>query len=281
MFETGVALSRKGAARPTWPECPAFRSEGKYIFGMTKTTRERELVDTFVELADTMVSGYDVVDLLHRLVTRCAQTLNVAGVGILIPDAEGILEVVASTSERSQLISLLQLSEDQGPCLDAYHSGEPVTVLDIAGIQDRWPRFAHAAGELGYRWMHAIPLRLRDEVIGSLNLFGDQPAALDADDAMAARGLADIATIGILHERAFREADLARRQLQHALDSRIVIEQAKGILSHVHNIDMDAAFHQLRERARSTQQKLSDVARRVIEDATEGRTTSGGATDRH
>lgn len=246
---------------------------------MTNASREKELVETFVELADTMVTGYDVVDLLHRLVTRCARTLNVAGVGILIPDADGTLEVVASTSERSQLISLLQLSEEQGPCLDAYHSGEQVTVSDIAGIRERWPRFASAAGELGYRWMHAIPLRLREDVIGSLNLFGDQRGALSPDDAMAARGLADIATIGILHERAFREADLARQQLQHALDSRVVIEQAKGILSHVHNIDMDAAFQQLRERARSNQQKLSDVARQVIEDATRRRITSDHANE--
>lgn len=246
---------------------------------MTNASREKELVETFVELADTMVTGYDVVDLLHRLVTRCARTLDVAGVGILIPDADGTLEVVASTSERSQLISLLQLSEEQGPCLDAYHSGEQVTVSDIAGIRERWPRFASAAGELGYRWMHAIPLRLREDVIGSLNLFGDRLGALSPDDAMAARGLADIATIGILHERAFREADLARQQLQHALDSRVVIEQAKGILSHVHNIDMDAAFQQLRERARSNHQKLSDVARQVIEDATQRRTASDQAND--
>lgn len=246
---------------------------------MTNASREKELVETFVELADTMVTGYDIVDLLHRLVTRCAHTLDVAGVGILIPASDGTLEVVASTSERSQLISLLQLSEEQGPCLDAYHSGEPVTVLDIAGIRERWPRFARAAGELGYRWMHAIPLRLRDEVIGSLNLFGDQPDALSPDDAMAARGLADIATIGILHERAFREANLARQQLQYALDSRVVIEQAKGILSHVHNIDMDAAFQQLRDRARSSQQKLSDVARRVIEDATRSRASAREATE--
>jgi len=238
---------------------------------MTDVSREKELVETFVELADTMVTGYDVVDLLHRLVIRCARTLDVAGVGILIPDADGTLEVVASTSERSQLISLLQLSEDEGPCLDAYRLGEPVTVSDIAGIRERWPRFAGAAGELGYRWMHAIPLRLREDVIGSLNLFGDQPDALTADDALAARGLADIATIGILHERAFREADLARQQLQYALNSRVVIEQAKGILSHVHGIDMDAAFSLLRERARNSQQKLSDVARRVVEDATRDR----------
>ena len=237
---------------------------------MAKTAREQELVDTFVELADTLVSGYDVIDLLYRLVTRCAQTLDAADAGILLPDSGGQLEVVASTSERSQLISLLQLGEHQGPCLDAYRTGEPVTVDDIDGIRHRWPHFAAAARDLGYRWMHAIPLRLRDEVIGSLNLFGDQPGALNPDDAAAARGLADIATIGILHERAFREATLARQQLQHALDSRVVIEQAKGVLAQTHNIDMDDAFRRLRDEARRTQSKLSDVARGVIADITNG-----------
>lgn len=234
---------------------------------MRSTPRERELVDTFVELADTMVSGYDIVDLLYRLVSRCAKILGAADAGILLPDAHGSLEVIASTSERSQLISLLQLDEEQGPCLDAYHSGRPVTVDNFAAIHDRWPRFAEAAGELGYHWMHAIPLRLREEVIGSLNLFGDQPDALTAEDALAARGLADIATIGILHERAFRESDLARTQLQHALDSRVVVEQAKGILSHTHGVDMEEAFRLLRGQARSTQRKLADVAREIIADA--------------
>ncbi len=238
---------------------------------MANSSREKELVETFVELADTLVTGYDVIELLHRLVVRCAHTLDVAGVGILIPDEDGALEVVASTSERSQLISILQLDQDQGPCLDAYHSGEAVMVSDIASIRQRWPRFAHAAGELGYVWMHAIPLRLRDEVIGSLNLFGDQPNALTSGDMIAARGIADIATIGILHERAFREADIARHQLQHALASRVAIEQAKGIMSHVHNVDMDAAFQMLRERARTSQRKLSDVAQQVISEATKDR----------
>jgi hypothetical protein len=234
---------------------------------MTSTSREKDLVDTFVELADTMVSGYDIVDLLYLLVSRCAETFGAADAGILLPDAQGSLEVVASTSERSQLISLLQLDAEQGPCLDAYHSGQPVTVGDFAAIHERWPRFADAVGELGYQWMHAIPLRLREEVIGSLNLFGDTPDALSAEDALAARGLADIATIGILHERAFRESDLARTQLQHALDSRVVIEQAKGVLSHSHGVDMEEAFRLLREQARSTQRKLADVARDVIADA--------------
>lgn len=234
---------------------------------MAATTREKELVQTFVELADTLVVGYDVVDLLYRLVTRCARTLDAVDAGILLPDADGTLEVVASTSERSHLISLLQLDEGQGPCVDAYRSGHIVTVDDITATHARWPEFASAAGDLGYQSMHAIPLRLRTETIGSLNLFGDRPGPLVPEDAVAAQGLADIATIGILHERAIRESDIARQQLQHALNSRVVIEQAKGVLAHTDRVDMEEAFQQLLEQARVTGRPLSEVARDVVDTA--------------
>lgn len=142
---------------------------------MSREMREKQLIETFVEIADTMVGGYDVVDLLYRLVSRCSIIFAAADAGILLRIDGHPLEVVASTTERSQLISLLQLSADEGPCVDAYRSGEPVTVDDIASIRERWPDFAARAGALGYNWMHAVPLRLRDEVIGSLNLFGTDP----------------------------------------------------------------------------------------------------------
>ncbi|MDT3316984.1 GAF and ANTAR domain-containing protein [Microbacterium sp. KSW4-11] len=234
---------------------------------MGSDTREMQLIETFVEIADTMVGGYDVVDLLYRLVSRCSDIFDAADAGILLRTEGHPLEVVASTTERSQLISLLQLTADEGPCVDAYRTGEPVTVSDIDGIRARWPDFAARAGALGYRWMYAVPLRLRDEVIGSLNLFGDGTESLSPEDARAVRGLADIATIGILHEQAFREADVARRQLQRALDSRVVIEQAKGVLAHAHQIDMDEAFQRLRDRARSSRRRLADLARDVVENA--------------
>lgn len=232
---------------------------------MASTSREKELVDTFVELADTLVADYDVVDMLYRLVVRCATTLDAADAGIMLPAADGTLEVVASTSERSHLIGILQLDADQGPCLEAYRTGKATSVENIGELRARWPQFAAAAGEQGYQSMHAFPLRLREEVIGSLNLFGVIAGPLSAEDATAARGLADIATIGILHERTLRESDLARQQLQHALDSRIVIEQAKGVIAHTEGVDMDEAFRLLRESARSSQRKISDVARDVIE----------------
>lgn len=234
---------------------------------MAAATREKELVQTFVELADTLVVGYDIVDLLYRLVTRCARTLDAADAGILLPDVDGTLEVVAFTSERSHLISLLQLDEGQGPCVDAYRSGRIVTVDDITATHSRWPEFASAAGDLGYQSMHAIPLRLRAETIGSLNLFGDRPGPLVPEDAVAAQGLADIATIGILHERAIRESDIARQQLQHALNSRVIIEQAKGVLAHTDRVDMEEAFQQLLQQARATGRPLSEVARDIVDSA--------------
>src|SRR5690349_5820143 len=138
---------------------------------MASPTREQELVETFVDLADTLVVDYDIVDMLYRLVTRCARTFEAADAGILLPDANGQLEVVASTSERSHLIGLLQLDAGEGPCVDAYLTGSLVTVDDIAATYARWPTFAVAAAKLDYQSMHAIPLRLRNETIGSLNLF--------------------------------------------------------------------------------------------------------------
>ncbi|MCS5718758.1 GAF and ANTAR domain-containing protein [Herbiconiux sp. CPCC 205763] len=229
--------------------------------------REQQLLTTFVELADTLVVGYDVVDLLHTLVERCALILEATDAGILIPDETGALEVVASTSERSHLIGLLQLRADEGPCIDAYETGRLVTVENIAGTYARWPKFATAAAQVGYQSMHAIPLRLRGETIGSLNLFRDKVGPLDPEDAMAAQTLADVATIGILQERALRESDIAREQLQHALNSRVLIEQAKGVLSQVEGLSMEDAFSQMRTQARNTGTRLSVVAERVISQA--------------
>ncbi|MGG7463290.1 ANTAR domain-containing protein [Plantibacter sp. YIM 135347] len=231
------------------------------------TTREHELVETFVSLADTLVAGYDIVDFMHTLVERAASILHAVDAGILLPDASGTLEVIASTSERSHLIGLLQLRADEGPCVEAYRTGKVVSVDRIAETYARWPSFATQAAEVDYQSMHAIPLRLRTETIGSLNLFSDRPGALRPEDAVAAQGLADIATIGILQERSLREALDAREQLQHALDSRILIEQAKGVLAHTENVSIDEAFRLLRNRARTTGRLLSTVAREVIEAA--------------
>ena len=234
---------------------------------MTTQTREARLAHTFVTLADTLVADYDIVDVLQTLVEQASGILEASDAGILIPNAVGDLEVLASTSERSQLISLLQLRVDEGPCVDAYNSGNIVAVDNIASTYARWPQFATSAAAVGYQAMYAIPMRLRDETIGSLNLFSDRVGPMPSADTTIARALTDVATISILQERALREADIAREQLQRALDSRVLIEQAKGVLSHLEQIAMDEAFALLRHRARSSGRRLSVVAREVIDAA--------------
>ncbi len=232
---------------------------------MNTQPREALLAETFVILADSMVAGYDVVDLLQTLVERCAVLFDAADAGIILANESGDLEVIASTSERSHLIELMQLRADEGPCVEAYATGKVVSVGALADVASRWPAFATRAGELGYASVHSMPLRLRTETIGALNLFRESPGELSPQDAAAAQAMADVATIGILQERAFREADLARSQLRHALESRVVIEQAKGVVAHTGNVDMDEAFRLIRAHARANGELLDSVARAVIE----------------
>jgi GAF domain-containing protein len=231
---------------------------------MVAETRERRLVDTFVTLADTLVAGYDVVDLLQTLVEACAELLDASAAGLLLADDSGDLAVVASTSERSRLVEMMQLHSGHGPCVEAYTTGAVVEVEDLELLSSRWPDFREEALAQGFRSVHAIPLRLRGTVIGTLNLFLSEPGLMSPEDASVARGLADVATIGILHERTIRENSVAREQLQHALDSRVLIEQAKGVIAQTRNVDMDAAFRILRAYARSNNLNLHDVAARVV-----------------
>jgi hypothetical protein len=233
---------------------------------MVSRTREAQLTATFVTLADTLVADYDVVDLLHTLIDTCAGLLDAAGAGITLTAASGRLEVLASTSEESELVELMQLRAGQGPCIEAFLTGKVVAVSDVNDIEDVWPLFARSAIAQGFLSVHCIPMQLRGETIGSLNLFRSSLGMLPEDDIAVARGLADIATtIGILHQREVHESDVARRQLQQALDSRVLIEQAKGVLSHTHALDMSAAFTLLRSHARRNGARLQDVAREVVE----------------
>lgn len=227
-------------------------------------SRERRLTATFVTLADTLVAGYDVVDLLDTLVNACAELLDATAVGLLLADESGELSVIASTSERSRLVEIMQLKHGLGPCVECYATGSVVQVENVDQMKDTWPDFVAAAGEQGLRSVHATPLRLRGTVIGALNVFRSESGLLSDEDASVARGLADIATIGILHERTMHRNDVAREQLQHALDSRVLIEQAKGVISHTHEVDMDVAFQTLRSYARSNHQLLRDVAEQVV-----------------
>lgn len=231
---------------------------------MTAPTRELQLLEIFVALADSLVDDFDVVELLQRLVDECISLFDAAAAGILLLGPSDQLEVIVSTSERSELVELMQLRVGAGPCVEAATTGEVVSVDDIEGIADRWPAFAADARASGFSSIHAIPLRLRDSTLGSLNLLRDAPGALNAADAAAARALADIATISILQQRLVEESELAQAQLQRALDSRVVIEQAKGYLAQRQNIDMDEAFARIRSHARSTQARIGVIAADII-----------------
>lgn len=227
--------------------------------------REQQLTDAFVGLADTLVSDYDVTDLLHSLAAHCVDLLRAAAAGILLTDQRGNLQLMASSSEQARLLELFVLQAEEGPCLDAFNTGSLVAVPDLRAAADRWPRFTAAAAAAGYVSVNAVPLRLRDQTVGALSLFITTAVALPEADLRVAQALADVATIGILHERAIARSEVVIEQLQGALNSRIVIEQAKGVLAAHAGIDMNEAFDRLRGYARSTNTRLADVSRSLIE----------------
>ena len=222
------------------------------------------LSDTFVDLADTMVADFDVIEFLHVLTDRSVALLAASAAGVMLADPRGELRVAAASSEEAGLLELFQLQNDQGPCLDCFRTGRPVTAADLAGPAPRWPRFAQAAIDAGFRTVEALPMRLRDQVIGALNLFRADPGPLDPADLRIAQALADVATIGLLHERNVRRREAVSEQLQGALNSRVMIEQAKGKLAERLGIDMDRAFRMLRDYARNSNQHLTDVARDFV-----------------
>jgi len=226
------------------------------------------LSDTFVDLADTMVADFDIIDFLHLLTDRSVLLLAAAAAGVVLADPRGELRVAAASSQEAGLLELFQLQNDQGPCLECFRTGRPVTAADLAGPGQRWPRFAHAAVQSGFRTVEALPMRLRDQVIGALNLFRAEPGPFDPADLRIAQALADVATIGLLHERNVRRTETVAEQLQSALNSRVVIEQAKGKLAERLSIDMDRSFNMLRDYARNTNQRLTDVARAFVDGAT-------------
>ena len=227
--------------------------------------RERRVASAFVGLADTLVDDYDVIDVLDRLVGYSVSLLSAEAAGIMLVDPHGKLRVVASTSEESDWMELLQVQADQGPCVDCVRTGEPVTVTDLAAAAERWPRFiAILAGRGPFHSVHALPLRLRGQAIGGMNLFHTRPGPLPEADLRLGQALADIATIGILQERAIRRGEVVTEQLQTALNSRIVIEQAKGVLAQGGGLGMDVAFDRLRRYARHHNLRLSEVASQVV-----------------
>jgi GAF domain-containing protein len=227
-------------------------------------SREGLLARTLVELADTLTGDFDVVELLTLLADRCVDVLDVAAAGIMLVAPDGNLRVMASSSEAMRLLELFELQAQEGPCLDSYRTGLPVLNHDLATVDGRWPRFAVEALAAGFHSVHALPMRLRVNIIGALNLFQIDQGEMRQADVDAARALADLATIAILQQREAAEGQLVNEQLQLALNSRVVIEQAKGMVAERLRVSMELAFSTLRNHARNHNLLLIDVARGVI-----------------
>lgn len=227
--------------------------------------REALLARTLVELADTLVDDFDVVELLTLLADRCVDVLDVSAAGLMLAAPDGDLRVVASSSEEMRLVELFELQSQEGPCPECYRTGEPAMAQDLAADKDLWPLFGPVALEAGFRSVHALPMRLRGVTIGALNLFRSDAGRLEEADVVAAQALADVATIAILQHRAAMQAHLVVDQLNHALNSRVMIEQAKGVIAERSGLDMEDAFRWLRDFARSRNLLLVDVAQSVID----------------
>jgi GAF domain-containing protein len=223
-----------------------------------------ELADVFVEMADTLVDDFDVIDFLHVLTERSVQLLGVTAAGLLLTDERDKLQVLAASSEQTRLLELFQLQTDEGPCLDCFRTGRPVSIADLH-VAGRWPRFTAAADDAGFVAVHALPMRLRTEVIGALNLFDSKPVALDDNMLRIGQALADVATIGLLQQRAIRRRDALTEQLQSALNSRVLIEQAKGVLAERLGISVNEAFTMLRRSARGMNRRLSELAQAIVD----------------
>lgn len=231
---------------------------------MNETTRSEQLFDAFATLADTLVAGYDVLDLLQTLVENCRDLLDVDSAGILLTNAADELEVVASTSEANTLVEIMQLDANAGPCLECFRTRAVVSLPDVDIGSSRWPDFSATALAQGIHSVYAIPLRLRETTIGTLNLMRNERGELNPHDIRAAQALADVATIGILQERTIRDSSELRDQLQAALTSRVIIEQAKGVVAETANVSIEAAFALIRHHAHSNQTPLSLVARQLV-----------------
>ncbi len=225
------------------------------------------LAKTFVELADNLVADFDLIDFLRLLTDRCVSMLDASAAGVLLADRDGKLRVMAASDEQVRLLELFQLQNDEGPCLECFSTGTPVIVPDLAQEADRWPRFVTATHLSGFGAVQALPMRLRDNTVGALNLFHTTPGSFDPADTLVAQALADVATISLLQQRSAHRSTVLNEQLQTALNSRVLIEQAKGKLAERQNIDMERAFTALRGYARSHNRRLSDVARAFIDES--------------
>jgi GAF domain-containing protein len=231
--------------------------------------KQAVLIRGLVELAGGLVADFDIVDLLTLLSDRCVEALDVAAAGVMVATPDGHLQVVASSSDAMRTLELFQLQSDQGPCVDAYRSGQPVINQDLVTNIERWPRFSPQAIEAGFRSTHSLPMHVHHQTIGALNMFRADNGTLGADDVTAAQALADVASIAILQHRAIANAQMLNDQLSQALNSRVVIEQAKGRVSESAHLDMDRAFQRLRNHARNHNLRLTDLANDIATGTTQ------------
>jgi GAF domain-containing protein len=225
---------------------------------------QTQLLDFFVELADVLVEGYDVVEFLHDLTVKAAAVSGAEAVGLVLTDQQDRIRYMASNNAEGKLLELFQIQNDDGPCREAIRTGVPVVNANLGEAADRWPLFAPAARAAGFQSVHAFPLRVQEHTIGALNIFGTDDVHFDPDDVRAVQALTHVATISIVTERNRYQAEEVAEQLQSALDSRVVVEQAKGALARAESITASEAFDVMRTTARATRQKVSDVAIAVI-----------------
>jgi GAF domain-containing protein len=231
--------------------------------------REQRVTEIFVEVADSLIDDFDLIDFLQQLSVRCMELINVAAVGILLADQNDVLQTMAASDEHTRLLELFATQHDQGPCVECFKSGAARTNINLTDPQvtSRWPKFAPRAAETGFVAANALPLRLRGRVIGTLALFQTDPDPLSEQDITLAQALADIATIALLQQRTAANSEIERAQLQHALTSRIVLEQVKGILAERWQVSVDEAFTAFRSYARAHQLQLARLAREIADSA--------------
>jgi transcriptional regulator with GAF, ATPase, and Fis domain len=226
---------------------------------------DQQVWRAFVQLADTLTADFDIIDFLHTLAQHCVDLLGVSACGILLADHTGRLNLVAASTEQARILELSQAQAAEGPCVDAYRTRAPVSCPDLAGARERWPDFTAAALSAGFADVHALPMRLHEEAIGAISLYSTQPTRLTGQTAELGQALADVATIGILHERTLRRREVISEQLQKALESRIAIEQAKGMLAERLHVTVGEAFILIRAHARDYNLKLAETARAITE----------------
>jgi GAF domain-containing protein len=230
---------------------------------VTDTPRETRVLAAVGSLVDNLLDDFDVVDLVTDLTERCADLLDVTAAGLLLTDPLGQLRLLAATSGATRELELFQIQADEGPCVDCYVTGQPVSIADLRAETSRWPRFVPAALAAGVASVHAVPMRAAGIVLGALGLFGSQPGELSEADRLVGQTLAHIACVAILQERAPTPSTVVPR-LRSALTGRVVVEQAKGFLRARLDVSVDEAFSLLRRYARANGDHLTDVARRLM-----------------